>query len=301
MTTVIDRGATNGVLPAPQAIKDAEYAGIIGYSSDFPSKNMLRPYVERASEVGILVNNVWENGQGDLLHGTPDQLKAMGARYEAQSNALGKPADAWNILTVDTDAGMETWATIAGNLDLVRSQLSRPVTVLYGPMALTVTLRRDGHCQEIWVPYAWGHNDNGSGASVDQARFVGAALYQRLQGAAVDAATVDVDDVLKPTWGGWNLSGSVVAQAVAPTVSTVASGADPAPVVDVLVTPGGSWVLRADGAVETAYGSFYGSYFSLPGEQRQDTAPFVAITERIDGRTGYTLWNNLGHHFDLGG
>ncbi len=300
MTTVIDKAATNGVLPDPQAVKDAGHVGLIGYSSDFPSKNLTRAYVERANGI-ILVNNVWENGQGDLLHGTPDQLKAMGDRYEAQSNALGKPADGWNVLTVDTDAPMEAWATIAGNLDIVRGQLSRPTTVLYGPMALVATLRRDGHCQEIWVPYAWGHNDNGSGASVDQARFVGAALYQRLQAATVDGASVDVDDVLKPSWGGWSLSGSVVTQDVAPSVSTVPPATDPSPVVSVLTTADGCWILRADGAVETRRGTFHGSYQSLPAEQRQDTAPFVAITQRIDGRTGYTLWNSLGHDFDLGG
>lgn len=70
----------------------------------------------------------------------------------------------------------------------------------------------------------------------------------------------------------------------------------PTDTVGALSTTYGSWRLTADGGVATERGPFYGSYLSLPADQRQGVRHFTSITERVDDprAPGYTLWANDG-------
>lgn len=72
---------------------------------------------------------------------------------------------------------------------------------------------------------------------------------------------------------------------------------DPSAVVDVLPSGSNEWLLTAGGAVITVAGQFYGSPDGLPPETQAGFAlPFVAITERIDGKIGYTCWDSSSEH-----
>ncbi|HZW73503.1 MAG TPA: hypothetical protein VFF43_08135, partial [Caldimonas sp.] len=60
----------------------------------------------------------------------------------------------------------------------------------------------------------------------------------------------------------------------------------------------GAWRLQYDGGVQTIRGPFYGSYFTLPANARNDPARrFLAISAAVDGRPGYTLHSVKGEAY----
>jgi len=74
--------------------------------------------------------------------------------------------------------------------------------------------------------------------------------------------------------------------------------AQPGDVIAVLSDAAGTAKLKADGAVVTVSGPFWGSYFSIPAGSRLGVRHFVAITRR--GVDGYTIWGHDGSRYDFG-
>lgn len=72
-------------------------------------------------------------------------------------------------------------------------------------------------------------------------------------------------------------------------------------VVDRLVTQEGTWDLQYDGGVLTRRGPFYGSYFSLPANVRNDPARrFRVIAAPQDGSSrGYDLVSTKGETYGM--
>jgi hypothetical protein len=71
--------------------------------------------------------------------------------------------------------------------------------------------------------------------------------------------------------------------------------------VDRLVTAEGTWDLQYDGGVKTIRGPFYGSYFSLPANVRNDPARrFLTIAAPGDGSAkGYDLISTKGESYGM--
>jgi hypothetical protein len=68
--------------------------------------------------------------------------------------------------------------------------------------------------------------------------------------------------------------------------------------VGALATADGAWKLQYDGGVETIRGAFYGSYFTLPADARNDPARrFLTIAANVDGGRGYTLVSLKGEAY----
>jgi len=71
--------------------------------------------------------------------------------------------------------------------------------------------------------------------------------------------------------------------------------------VDRLVTDEGTWDLQYDGGVKTIRGPFYGSYFSLPANVRNDPSRrFRVIAAPADGKSkGYDLVSTKGESYGM--
>jgi hypothetical protein len=69
--------------------------------------------------------------------------------------------------------------------------------------------------------------------------------------------------------------------------------------VDALTTSEGSWKLQYDGGVQTVSGAFYGSYFSLPPNVRNDpTRRFSSIFPNFNA-PGYALMSTKGEVYNF--
>jgi len=68
--------------------------------------------------------------------------------------------------------------------------------------------------------------------------------------------------------------------------------------VDALATADGAWRLQYDGGVQTIRGRFFGSYFGLPANVRNDpNRRFLAITANVEGGPGYTIHSTRGEPY----
>lgn len=62
----------------------------------------------------------------------------------------------------------------------------------------------------------------------------------------------------------------------------------------------GAWRLQYDGGVQTIRGPFYGSYFTLPANVRNDPSRrFYALCAAVDGGKGYTLVSVKGETYTM--
>lgn len=87
MLTLVD-ASTNR--PTPAAVKAAGHAGIIGYVSDYPVKNITKPECDAFIAAGLSVSLVWENGSQDAYGGFDAGVEA-GKKAVAQAQELGCP------------------------------------------------------------------------------------------------------------------------------------------------------------------------------------------------------------------
>ena len=62
----------------------------------------------------------------------------------------------------------------------------------------------------------------------------------------------------------------------------------------------GAWRMQYDGGVETIRGPFYGSYFTLPANVRNNPARrFLTLCAAVDGGRGYTLVSTAGEPYTM--
>jgi hypothetical protein len=90
----------------------------------------------------------------------------------------------------------------------------------------------------------------------------------------------------------------------APAPPTTTGGDDDMPgtkdYVDALSTDDGAWLLQYDGGVETIRGPFYGSYFTLPANVRNDpTRRFLSFGPVPAGGKGYSLLSLRGERYEM--
>jgi hypothetical protein len=101
-------------------------------------------------------------------------------------------------------------------------------------------------------------------------------------------------------WG--EVAAACTAGGTTPPPTPPTSGGDDVPkdkdFVAAFANADGAWRLQYDGGVQTIRGRFYGSYFTLPANVRNDPARrFLAISAAVDGRPGYTLHSVKGEAY----
>ncbi|MEV6432565.1 glycoside hydrolase domain-containing protein [Nocardia sp. NPDC051463] len=195
----------SAALLAPQAIKDAGYAGVIGYFSvsrpgaDFGAKPLRRAYCDQLRAAGLEIVSNYQYGKGV----TADWRGGMDAGVHHAQIALryhleaGGPLDRPLYAPVDDNPTLGEW-----------NQLVAPF--LRG-WASVVGLERTGvYCNSRCIDWAleddvaqwfWQHNWGTPKGFVHPA----AHLHQsEIDKRRVGGIGVDVNDVLKPDYGQWS-------------------------------------------------------------------------------------------------
>lgn len=141
--------------PTPAAVKAAGHAGIIGYVSHYPVKNITKPECDTFIAGGLSVTPVWEDGSGNAIMGA---AKGIADATEAirQAKALGCAKGTPLIATCDLSPSSTTEAKVAPYAKSFAATVKADGTFIdtgYGPDFFTkyFTLR--------WRPETWGSDD----------------------------------------------------------------------------------------------------------------------------------------------
>jgi hypothetical protein len=100
--TLVDASTSR---PTPAAVKAAGHAGIIGYVSDYPAKNITKAECQAFIAAGLSVSLVWENGSQDAYGGFAAGV-ADGKKAVAQAQALGYPKGCVLFAAADSNAAI---------------------------------------------------------------------------------------------------------------------------------------------------------------------------------------------------
>ncbi|WP_280186040.1 MULTISPECIES: glycoside hydrolase domain-containing protein [Nocardia] len=196
----------SAALIEPEAIKDAGYAGVIGYFSEsrpgtnFGAKPLRRDYCDRLRAAGLEIVSNYQYGKGD----TSDWYGGYdgGARHAEIALRLhreaGGPDGRPIYAPVDANPTLEQWnAFIAPFLRGWASVVGLEWTGMYGNSRCIEWALEDGVA--TWF---WQHNWSGGFANDDHPA---AHLHQvRIDRDRVGGVVVDVNTVLKPDFGQWS-------------------------------------------------------------------------------------------------
>lgn len=194
----------SGARPGGARIAADGYAGVVRYlSTDATAFNRAKQL--RADELadlhehGLEVGLVWETYAERAAAGY-DAGRADALEANRRADALGWPSSRPIYYAVDFDSagGGDVADYFAG----VAAAGGRPWGV-YGEY--DVIERFAGSTPWLWQCAAWSLNGRGSGGSIEGRRLSDdAVLFQRV--AQVYGGGADVNDVLRPDWGGWHPS-----------------------------------------------------------------------------------------------
>ena len=205
----------------PDEIKSAGYAGVVNYvseprpGSDFEAKPITREYADSLRAAGLHIVSNFQYGKpggtapSDLTRGHD------GGVADAQTalrlhGAAGGPNSAPIFFSVDDNIDENTWNSLAVNwFRGINSVLGVPRTGIYGDAQSCGWAIRDGvigHSSTAghrwaWQTIAWSNGQ----------REPTAVLYQSVvdtpgsPGPLLGGINVDVDEVLAPDYGQWDL------------------------------------------------------------------------------------------------
>jgi Domain of unknown function (DUF1906) len=208
------------LVPADQ-IKSAGYGGALVYVSElragatFDFKPVTREYVDSLRAAGLQIVSCYQFGKP----GWPDPSDYTrgydGGVADAQTalrlhGAAGGTASAPIFFSVDEDIDLDTWNTLAVQwFQGINSILGVNRTGIYGHAAACGWAIKDavigasttvGHWW-AWQTRAWSHGEREARAVLYQAVVDTAST----PGVALGDTHVDVDDVLAPDFGQWDL------------------------------------------------------------------------------------------------
>lgn len=214
MGTVVDFSA--GVPPAA-AIRDAGHIGAVRYVSPpragwMTGKPATRGQVDEYTRESMPWAAVWQYGKSrfpDVMRGRDGGVadaKAAQAKLE-ELGAPGKPV----FFAVDFDISRAQWATARAYFEGVNSVIGAARTGIYGGVdvcrwAADAGVIGDAGGGRVW---AWQTRSWSRGERFDRA-----VLFQRVidapsaPGPRVAGVTVDVNDVLAPSWGQNEIGGT---------------------------------------------------------------------------------------------
>ena len=166
----------------------AHFQGIIGYVSDYPSKNLTQANFNRALQLGLTVGLVCEQAQQQAQRGS------LGGMHDStianqQANALGYDQHAvlWYIAEDPSRIPTSEWPTVVEYFQALPWGGTRPRGA-YGGLDLVTHLLQLGLVTYGWVVSSWG----GINGLVHLEQAVGANTF---------GLPIDVDIVLQADYG----------------------------------------------------------------------------------------------------
>lgn len=210
-------------LVSPEQIKAAGYNGALVYVSElrpgatFDFKPVTRQFTDGMRALGLHVVSIYQYGKPGWVNSPSDFTRGYdGGVADAQTAlqlhaAAGGPATAPIYFSVDEPLDFETWKGVGLKwFQGLNSVLGVARTGIYGGVNELGWAIADGVVGASTTPgYRWAWQTKAwSGGK----RAPGAVLFQREvvtasdPGAIIDGVSVDVDDVLAPDFGQWDLS-----------------------------------------------------------------------------------------------
>lgn len=208
---------------SPEQIKAAGFDGALVYVSElrpgatFDFKPVTREYTDGLVAAGLHVVSCYQYGKPGWPNAPSDFTRGYdGGVADAQTalrlhGAAGGPASAPIFFSVDEDISADTWKSTAIQwFRGINSVLGVERTGMYGGARQLGWAIGDGVIGRSTTPgYRWAWQTRAwSGGSREPA----AVLFQREvvtpsdPGAIIDGVSVDVDDVLAPDFGQWDLA-----------------------------------------------------------------------------------------------
>ncbi|BBX03860.1 twin-arginine translocation pathway signal [Mycolicibacterium moriokaense] len=212
---------THRLVP-PNQIKAAGFDGALVYVSelrpgaDFDFKPVTREYADALRAEGLHVVSCYQYGKPNWPNAPSDYTRGYdGGVYDAQTallnhGAAGGPASAPIFFSVDEDIDLDTWNSVAVEwFRGINSVLGVPRTGIYGHANACGWALADGVIGPstsaghtwAWQTRAWSNGE----------REPAAVLYQDVivtpndPGVILANTSVDVDIVLAPDFGQWDL------------------------------------------------------------------------------------------------
>jgi Domain of unknown function (DUF1906) len=207
-------------IPA-QAIRAAGYRGVVNYVSlsrpgaSFGAKPITRPYAESLTAAGLAIVSNYQFGKPGSTAPSDFKRGYAGGNADARTawqlhSAAGGGQGAPIFFTIDEDINRDTWNRVALPwFRGINAVLGVQRTGVYGGIDVCQWAAADGvigSSSTAGRRWAW-QTRSWSGNKVDPA----AVLYQRVvstasnPGPRVGGLEVDVNDVLAPDCGQWNL------------------------------------------------------------------------------------------------
>lgn len=202
-------------------IRAAGYAGVVNYvstsrpGSNFGAKPITRPYAESLTAAGLVILSNFQYGKpggtapSDFTRGYPGGVADAQTAWQLHT-AAGGGQSAPVFFTIDEDISRDTWNTVALPwFRGINSVIGVQRTGIYGGYDACQWAMADGVIGASSTPgrrWAW-QTKAWSGNKVHP----NAVLYQRIvstasnPGPLVGGIEVDVNDVLAPDCGQWNL------------------------------------------------------------------------------------------------
>lgn len=210
-------------LVSPAQIKAAGYDGALVYVSElrpgatFDFKPVTREFTDGMRAVGLHVVSCYQYGKPGWVNSPSDFTRGYdGGVADAQTalrlhNAAGGPDTAPIFFSVDEPIDVATWKSLALPwFQGLNSVLGVQRTGIYGGVRELGWAIGDGVVGQSSSPgFRWAWQTR---AWSDGKRAPGAVLFQREvvtavdPGALIDGVSVDVDDVLAPDFGQWDLA-----------------------------------------------------------------------------------------------
>lgn len=210
-------------LVQPEQIKSAGFAGALVYVSElrpgatFDFKPVTRDYADRLRAAGLQVVSCyqygkpgWQNSPSDFTRGYDGGVADARTALRLHT-AAGGPDSAPIFFSVDEDIDSKAWKSAAAPwLRGIHSVLGVGRTGIYGgarQLAWAITdgvignSTSPGH-RWAWQTKAWSGGDREAAAVLFQREVVTASD----PGFLIDDVHVDVDDVLAPDFGQWDLT-----------------------------------------------------------------------------------------------
>ncbi|WP_246227996.1 DUF1906 domain-containing protein [Mycolicibacterium helvum] len=209
-------------LVTPEQIKAAGYDGALVYVSElrpgatFDFKPVTRDYTDGLTAAGLHVVSCYQYGKPGWPTPSDFTRGFDGGVADAQTalrlhGAAGGPSSAPIFFSVDEDIPADTWKSTAIQwFRGINSVLGVERTGMYGGARQCGWAIGDGVVGHSTTPgYRWAWQTKAWSGS---AREPAAVMFQREvvtasdPGAVIDDVSVDVDDVLAPDFGQWDLA-----------------------------------------------------------------------------------------------
>lgn len=191
--------------PAPRAIADAGYEGVLRYLSNDASKNISPAEVKALQNAGLSITLNWETFETRAIAGGHAGGYLDAQKADALADAVGYPLHCAIYYSCDTHAVVEQ---VQAYYNGVKAASRRPVGV-YGGSTIGDPLVANGTCAYFWQANAGSWSGQPSWSAMALHPSPNASLLQHThdhtpyQIAGVPNTSFDANSTLRPHWGQW--------------------------------------------------------------------------------------------------